>query len=116
MIVVQIYVDDIIFYVINDSLCEEFSKCVHNEFKISMIGELNFFLGLQKKQAKEEIFINQSKYIKDLSKPMRTPISSATKIDKDENDKMIDITKYRGMIGSSLYLTASKPDIMVHVC
>ena len=46
MLLVQIYVDDIIFGATNISLCEEFSKCMHNEFEMSMMGELNFFLGL----------------------------------------------------------------------
>ena len=120
IIVVQIYVDDISFGATNESLCEEFSKCMHNEFEVSMMRELNFFLGLQIKQSKEGIFINQSKYIKDLfkrfelenTKSMRTLMSSTIKLDKDENGKAIDITKYSGMIGSLLYLTASRSDIM----
>ena len=61
MLLVQIYVDDIIFGVTNVSLCEEFSKCMHSEFEMSMIGKLNFFLGLQIKQLKEETFFNQAK-------------------------------------------------------
>ena len=66
IIIVQIYVDDIIFSATNDYLCQEFSKYMHEEFEMSMMGELNFFLGLQIKQSKEGIFINQAKYIKDL--------------------------------------------------
>ena len=53
MLLVRIYVDDIIFGAINVSLCEEFSKCMHSEFEMSIMGELNFFLGLQIKQLKE---------------------------------------------------------------
>ena len=124
LIIVQIYVDDIIFGSTNVSLCEEFSKCMHSEFEMSMMGELNYFLGLQIKQTKEGIFINQAKYVKDLlkkfdfegMKPLSTPMSSSIKIDKDENGKAVDITKYRGMIGSLLYLTANRPDIMYSVC
>ena len=124
IIVVQTYVDDIIFGATNDFLCEEFSKCMHNEFEMSMIEELKFFLGLQIKQSKEGIFINQSKYIKDLlkrfelenTKSMRTPMSSTIKLDKDKSGKMIDITKYRGMIRTLLYLMASRPDIMFSIC
>ena len=124
LIIVQIYVDDIIFGSTNVSLCEEFSKCMHSEFEMSMMGELNYFLGLQIKQTKEGIFINQAKYVKDLlkkfdfegMKPLSTPMSSSIKIDEDENGKAVDITKYRGMIGSLLYLTASRPDIMYSVC
>ena len=66
--IVQIYVDDIIFGATNVSLCEEFAKSMHSEFEMSMMGELNFFLGLQIKQLKEGTFINQAKYIRDLLK------------------------------------------------
>ncbi|KAL6318562.1 hypothetical protein AAG906_000640 [Vitis piasezkii] len=124
MLLVQIYVDDIIFGATNDSLCEDFSKCMHSEFEMSMMGELNFFLGLQIKQLKEGTFINQAKYIKDLlkrfnmeeTKVMKTPMSLSIKLDMDEKGKSIDSTMYRGMIGSLLYLTASRPDIMYSVC
>ena len=107
----------------NVFLCEEFSKCMHSEFEMNMMGELNFFLGLQIKQLKEGNFINQAKYIRDLlkrfnmeeTKTMKTPMSSSIKLDKDEKGKSIDSTMYRGMIGSLLYLTASRPDIMYSV-
>ena len=68
ILIVQIYVDDIIFGTTNVSLCDEFAKSMHSEFKMSMMGELNFFLGLQIKQIKEGTFINQVKYIRDLLK------------------------------------------------
>ena len=68
MLLVQIYIDDIIFGATNVSLCEEFSKGMHSEFEMTMMGELNFFLGLQIKQLKEGPFINQAKYIRDLLK------------------------------------------------
>ena len=124
VLLVQIYVDDIIFGSTDEKLCKRFSKLMQSKFEMSMMGELNFFLGLQVKQTEEGIFINQAKYIKDLLKkygmesasPMKTPIAPATKLDKDENGKSIDITQYRGMIGSLLYLTASRPDIMFATC
>jgi len=121
---VQIYVDDIIFGSTNDSLCKEFSQDMQNEFEMSMMGELNFFLGLQIKQTKNGIFISQSKYCKELinkfgmenAKHMVTPLSTAYYLDKDETSHSIDIKKYRGMIGSLLYLSASRLDIMFSVC
>ena len=93
---------------------------MHSEFEMSMMGELNFFLGLQIKQLKEETLINQAKYIRDLlkrfnmeeAKTMKTPMSSSFKLDKDEKGKSIDSTMYKGMIGSLLYLTASRLDIL----
>ena len=68
MLIIQIYVDDIIFGATNGSLCEEFAKSMHSEFEMSMMGELNFFLGLQIKQFKEGTFINQAKYVRELLK------------------------------------------------
>ncbi|GJV16382.1 retrovirus-related pol polyprotein from transposon TNT 1-94 [Tanacetum coccineum] len=105
-------------------LCDDFSKIMHDEFEMSMMGELNFFLGLQIKQLEDGIFFNQSKYVKEMlkkfglenSKPIKTPMSSETKLTRDEDGESIDDTKYRGMIGSLLYLTASRPDIMFSVC
>ncbi|KAL6319674.1 hypothetical protein AAG906_026733 [Vitis piasezkii] len=92
--------------------------CMHSEFEMSMMGELNFFLGLQIKQLKEGTFINQAKYIKDLlkrfnmeeAKVMKTPMSSSIKLDMDEKGKSINSTMYRGMIGSLLYLTIFERD------
>ncbi|GJS30607.1 retrovirus-related pol polyprotein from transposon TNT 1-94 [Tanacetum coccineum] len=124
LIIVQIYVDDIIFGSTCQDMCDEFAKIMHDEFEMSMMGKLNFFLGLQIKQMEDDIFFNQSKYIKEMlkkfgledSKPMKTPMSSDTKLTKDEECESVDSTKYRGMIGSLLYLTASRPDIMFSVC
>jgi len=62
IILVQIYVDDIIFGATNDSLCEEFVPAIQREFEMSMMGELSFFLGLQVKQSKDGIFLSQTKY------------------------------------------------------
>ena len=91
---------------------------------MGLMGELNYFLGLQIKQTEEGIFINQAKYTKELlkrigmdsSKSRRNPMSITTSLDKDENGKNVDTKLYRGMIGSLLYLTASRPDIMFSVC
>ncbi|KAK6117859.1 hypothetical protein DH2020_048401 [Rehmannia glutinosa] len=123
-LLVQIYVDDIIFGATNDSLCKKFSKLMQGEFEMSMMGELNFFLGLQIKQCQEGIYISQSKYTKELLKKfgieegrtVSTPMATNVKIDKDEKGKSVDESKYRGMIGSLLYLTASRPDILHVVC
>ncbi|KAI5683673.1 hypothetical protein M9H77_04901 [Catharanthus roseus] len=86
--------------------------------------ELTYFLGLQIKQTKEGIFINQEKYTKELlkrfgmsnAKGIGTPMSSSLKLDKNEKGKTVDEKTYKGMIGSLLYLTASRPDIMFAVC
>ncbi|GJU94469.1 retrovirus-related pol polyprotein from transposon TNT 1-94 [Tanacetum coccineum] len=98
LIIVQIYVDDIIFGSTCQDMCDEFAKIMHDEFEMSMMGELNFFLGLQIKQMEDGIFFNQSKYIKEMlkkfgledSKPMKTPMSSDTKLTKDEECESVD--------------------------
>nr|GEY95488.1 hypothetical protein [Tanacetum cinerariifolium] len=92
LIIVQIYVDDIIFGSTCQDMCDEFAKIMHDEFEMSMMGELNFFLRLQIKQMEDGIFFNQSKYIKEMlkkfgledSKPMKTPMYSDTKLMKDK--------------------------------
>ncbi|GKC76614.1 retrovirus-related pol polyprotein from transposon TNT 1-94 [Tanacetum coccineum] len=109
LIIVQIYVDDIIFGSTCQDMCDEFSKIMHDEFEMSMMGELNFFLRLQIKQMEDGIFLNQSKYIKEMhkkfgleeSKPMKTPMSSNIKLTKDKECESVDSTKYRGMIGTT---------------
>ncbi|GJR92235.1 retrovirus-related pol polyprotein from transposon TNT 1-94 [Tanacetum coccineum] len=123
IIIIQIYVDDIIFGSTCQDLCDDFSKIMHDEFEMSMMGELNFFLGLQIKQLEGVIFFNQSKYVKEMlkkfgledSKPIKTPMSFETKLTRDEDGEPTDDTKYRGMIGSLLYLMASRQDIMFSV-
>ncbi|GKD28353.1 retrovirus-related pol polyprotein from transposon TNT 1-94 [Tanacetum coccineum] len=124
VIIVQIYVENIIFGSTCQDLCDDFPKIMHDEFETSMMGELNFFLGLQIKQLEDDIFFNQSKYIKEMlkkfvledSKQIKTPMSFETKLTRDEDEESVDDRKYRGMIGSLLYLTTSRPDIMFSVC
>nr|GEX89497.1 hypothetical protein [Tanacetum cinerariifolium] len=115
---------DIIFGFMSQNFCDDFAKIMHDEFEMSMMGELNFFLGLQIKQIEDGIFFNQSKYIKEMlkkfgledSKPTKTPMSTKIKLTKDDEADSMDNSKYQGMIGSLLYLTASRADIMFSVC
>ncbi|GJX46502.1 retrovirus-related pol polyprotein from transposon TNT 1-94, partial [Tanacetum coccineum] len=102
LIIVQIYVDDIIFGSTSQNLCDDFVKIMHDEFEMSIMNELNF-LGLQIKQMKDEIFFNQSKYIKEMlkkfgledSKPTKTPMSTEIKLTKDDEADSVDSFKYR---------------------
>jgi hypothetical protein len=118
-LIAQIYVGVIIFGATVDSQAHEFSNIVKKEFEMSMIGELNYFFGIQVKQSHEGIFISQSKYAKDLVKRFgldgkshaRTPMSTSVKISVDLTGKSADFTLYQSMIGSLLYLTASRPGI-----
>ncbi|GKA06542.1 uncharacterized mitochondrial protein-like protein [Tanacetum coccineum] len=121
---VQVYVDDIIFGFTKKSMCTEFEECMHKRFQMSSMGELTFFLGLQVKQQPDGIFISQDKYVADLLKKFdflsirttTTPIESNKPLVKDEDSVDVDVHVYRSMIGSLIYLTASRPDIMFAVC
>ncbi|GJZ05826.1 copia protein [Tanacetum coccineum] len=116
IIIVQIYVDDIIFGSTCQYLCDDFAKIMHNEFEMSMMGELNFFLGLQIKQIEDGIFFNQSKYIKEMlkkfgledSKPTKTPMSTEIKLTKDDEADSVDCTKYQGTDISKITRKQSK--------
>ena len=119
MIVAQVYVDDIIFGSTTDELAHGFSKIMQAKFEMSMIRELTHFLGLQIHQQDSSIFLSQSKYAKNLVKKfglesfssIRTPTSPNVKLTVDLLGKSVDLSLYRSMIGSLLYLTASRPDI-----
>jgi len=122
--VCQIYVDDIIFGSTNKTWCDDFSRIMTKRFEMSMMGELNFFLRFQIKQLKDGTFISQTKYIKDMlkkfdmenAKPIKTPMPTNGHLDLNEDGKAVDQKVYRSMIGSLLYLCASRPDIMLSVC
>jgi hypothetical protein len=124
LFVLQIYVDDIIFGSTNQDFCEEFGEMMASEFKMSMLGELTYFLGLQTKQMKNGTFISQGKYIRDMikrfglqdAKGMTTPMATNGRLDIDTSGQMVDQKQYRSMIGSLLYVTASRPDVMFSVC
>jgi hypothetical protein len=124
ILLVQIYVDDIIFGSTDDKLCKEFEQLMHKKFKMSSMGELTFFLGLQVKQKSTGIFIHQSKYVKDIlekfgfkdCKPASTPMETHKHLEADLEGEDVDEHLYRSMIGSLMYLTASRPDIMFSVC
>jgi hypothetical protein len=125
LFVCQIYVDDIIFGSTNQKSCEEFSRVMMQKFEMSMMGELNYFLGFQVKQLKEGTFISQTKYTQDLlkrfgmkdAKPAKTPMGTDEHLVLNKEGKSVDQKAYRSMIGSLLYLCASRPDIMlVYAC
>ncbi|XP_050258879.1 uncharacterized mitochondrial protein AtMg00810-like [Quercus robur] len=118
--------DDIVFGSTIDHLTQEFLEEMKKEFVMSMVGELNYFLGLQVKQQKDGIFISQEKYAKNLikrfslesKKHASTSMSSSVKLGFDLASVEVDLTLYRSMIGSLLYLTMSRPNIAfsVEVC
>ncbi|KAK6139114.1 hypothetical protein DH2020_027143 [Rehmannia glutinosa] len=126
ILLVQIYVDDIIFGSTNKELCDKFSNLMQGKFEMSKMGELTFFLGLQVKQLKDETFIGQTKYTRDVIKKfgmeekssVKIQMNTSVKMYMDADGKAVDQTRYRAIIGSLLYLIASRPDITfaVGVC
>ncbi|GKC60338.1 putative ribonuclease H-like domain-containing protein, partial [Tanacetum coccineum] len=124
ILLVQVYVDDIIFGSTKKVLCTEFEKLMHKKFQMSSIGELAFFLGLQVTQKDDGIFISQDKYVEEILKKFgfstvkitSTPMETSKPLLKHAEAEDVDVHLYRSMIGSLMYLTASRPDIMFAVC
>ncbi|KAD4178523.1 hypothetical protein E3N88_27114 [Mikania micrantha] len=116
IMLVQIYVDDIIFGSTNESLCKDFESLMKSKFEMSSMGELTFFLGLQVKQTPTGIFINQSKYVKNILERFKFTYRKALGLSPDLEEEDVDQHQYRAMIGSLMYLTASRPDIMFATC
>ncbi|GJV30697.1 retrovirus-related pol polyprotein from transposon TNT 1-94 [Tanacetum coccineum] len=114
ILLVQIYVDDILFASTDPTLCETFSEIMCSKFKMSMMGKMSFFLGLQISQSPKGIFLNKFKYAFEIIKkygmktsdPVDTSMVEKFKLDADLQGKEVDPTRYRGMIGSLMYLTA----------
>ncbi|GKE59306.1 putative ribonuclease H-like domain-containing protein, partial [Tanacetum coccineum] len=106
------------------SWCDEFEALMKSRFQMSSMGELTFFLGLQVKQKEDDIFISQDKYVVEILKKFdfasvktaSTTIETQKPLTKDEETADVDVHLYRSMIGSLMYLTASRPDIMFAVC
>ncbi|GJW79346.1 putative ribonuclease H-like domain-containing protein [Tanacetum coccineum] len=124
ILLVKVYVDDIIFGSTKKELSTEFEKLMHDKFKMSSMGELTFFLGLQVQQKHDGIFIFQEKYVAEILKKLdfinvktaSTPIETNKALVKDEEAEAVDVHLYRSMIESLMYLTAFRPDIMFAVC
>nr|GEY69769.1 uncharacterized mitochondrial protein AtMg00810-like [Tanacetum cinerariifolium] len=94
------------------------------KFKMSMMGKMSFFIGLQISQSPRDIFINQSKYASEIVKQygmlssdsVDTPMVEKSKLDEDLQGKPVDATLCHDMIGSLMYLTSSRPDLIYAVC
>ncbi|GJU18421.1 retrovirus-related pol polyprotein from transposon TNT 1-94 [Tanacetum coccineum] len=123
ILLVQIYVDDIIFGSTNPKLFKKFEKLMHIKFEMSMMGELKFFLGIQIHQSPRGIFINQAKYAQEILKKhgmtscdsVGTPMATKP-LYADLSGTPVDQTKYHSMVGALMYLTTSRPDIVHTTC
>ncbi|GJT52715.1 putative ribonuclease H-like domain-containing protein [Tanacetum coccineum] len=124
ILLVQVYVDDIIFGSTKKSLSTEFEQLMHKRFQMSSMGQLTFFLGLQVEQRKDGIFLSQDKYVYDILKKFgfssvktaSTLMETHKSLSINAAETDVDVHLYRSMIGSLMYLTSSRPDIMFVVC
>nr|GEZ40964.1 putative ribonuclease H-like domain-containing protein [Tanacetum cinerariifolium] len=122
ILLVQVYVN-IIFGSTRKEMCTEFEKMMHKKLQMSSIGELTFFLRLQVKQKEDGIFISQDKYVNEILdkfgffdvKTASTPMETHKNLLKDEKREDVDENLYRSTIGSLMYHTSLRPDIMVQV-
>jgi hypothetical protein len=122
-LLVQIYVDNIIFGGSSHTLISRFQEMMKSEFQMSMMEELTFFLGIQVKQMKQGTFVHQTKYMKDIMKKFNmaelkhvsTPMSTAMSLGPDEDGEVVDQREYMSMIVSLLYLTVTRPEIQFAV-
>ncbi|GJQ92603.1 retrovirus-related pol polyprotein from transposon TNT 1-94 [Tanacetum coccineum] len=116
ILLVQIYVGDILFAFTNPDLCETFSKIICLKFKMSMMGKLSFFLRMQISQSPRGSLESLKKYGIETYNPVDTPMVEKSKLDEDPQGKAVDPTRYRGMIGTIMYLTSSRPDLVFAMC
>ncbi|GJZ68407.1 putative ribonuclease H-like domain-containing protein [Tanacetum coccineum] len=120
ILLVQVYVDDIIFRSTKKELCNDFEKLMHKKFQMSSMGELTFFLRLQVTQKHDRIFISQDNYVEEILnkfgfstvKTASTPMETLKPLLKDAEAEDVDVYLYRSMIRSLMYLIASRPDII----
>nr|GEV14650.1 hypothetical protein [Tanacetum cinerariifolium] len=124
LLLVQIYVDDIIFASTNTAMCNKFANLMTTKFKMSMMRHMSFVEGLQISLRPKGIFLNQSKYAFEIiqkyglltSNSVDTHMVEKNKLDEDLQGTPIDSTLYHGMIGSLMYLTSNRPELIYVVC
>ena len=120
LLILVVYVDDIIFGSNEEAMSQNFALVMQQEFEMSVLGELTYFLGLQVQQKKDGIFLSQTKYLKQIlkkhsmedSKPVCTPMVTGCSLSSNDESAVVHQPTYRSMIGSLLYLKGTQPDIM----
>jgi len=120
---IALYVDDPIFTGNNVELIEAFKEVIEKEFKMTDLGLMKYFLGLEVVQGKDDIFVSQDRYAEEVLKkfkmtscnPVSTPMEPGTKLSKYVDGDRVDASKYRSLIGSLKYLTNTRPDLMLSV-
>jgi hypothetical protein len=124
ILIVSLYVDDLIYTGNDTSLIEEFKNSMKNQFSMTDLGKMKYFLGIEVVQNKQGIFICQQKYASEIldrfgmkeCNKVCSPIVPGSKLIKDEKGKTVDATEYKRMIGCLMYLLATRPDLTFSVC
>lgn len=124
LLIVSLYVDDLIFTGNDREMCDEFKNSMMLEFEMTDLGLMKHFLGVEVKQCSEGIFICQRRYAREVlarfgmdeSNAVKNPIVPGTKLQKDEGDAKVDETVFKQVVGSLMYLTVTRPDLMYGVC
>lgn len=120
LLLVCLYVDDLIYKSTNPRVVEEFKNAMMQEFEMTDLDLIRYFLGIQVTQSEEGIFISQGKYIEELlkkyrmtdCKPTETPMGTNEKLSKEDGAQKVDASTYRSLVGSLIYLTNTRPDIV----
>ena len=120
MLIVVLYVDDVIFIGNDAYLIENFKTMMKEEFEMTDMGLLRYFLGIEVEKNENKIFISQEKYVKEFleifnmqdCKVAITPTVMGLKLSKEDNSKDVDLSLYKSIVGNLMYLTATRPDIM----
>ena len=120
MLIISIYVDDLIFTGNDETLVKEFKVSMKNEFDMTNLGRMKFFLGVEVMQTSKGIYMSQKKYAQEIlerfgmenSNPTKTLMVPGCKLTKDEGGIKVDSTQYKQIIGSLMYLTVTRPDLM----
>nr|GEW75473.1 retrovirus-related Pol polyprotein from transposon TNT 1-94 [Tanacetum cinerariifolium] len=124
ILLVQIYVDDIIFASTDPKAYDIIFNEMSSKFQMLMMGQMSFFLELQGSQNPRGIFISQSKFAFEILKkfgmdscdPVDTPMVDQLKLDEDPLGIPVDQTRFHSIVGSLMYLISSRPDLVFVVC
>ena len=122
-LIISVYVDDLIYTGDDEAMINDFKVSMMREFEMSDLGKMKYFLGIEVVQFDEGIFISQKRYALEIlkrfgmegSNEVQNPIVPGSRISKDENGVKIDSVFYKKLVGSMMYLTATRPDIMFAV-
>jgi hypothetical protein len=120
ILIISLYVDDLIFTGNDESMYAEFKKSMMVEFDMTDLGKMRYFLGVEVLQKTDGIFISQKRYVMevmerfgmDKSNSVLNPMVPGEKLQKDQDGIKIDSTHYKRIVGSLMYLTATRPDVM----